>query len=123
VAWDTTGQPGGICFIIDFYQTSGGNRNTFCLVSVSTCEDLVGVKPNVVFFDNEFSSEGSALDCLDYAAGHAMSAVLNIAFAGQYKELGRLYEQGQILQVEPEMFEDMGDVNIDLILTLIVNIV
>ncbi|WP_018616364.1 hypothetical protein [Segetibacter koreensis] len=64
----------------------------------------------------------SALDCLDDAAGHAISAVLNIAFAGQYKELGRLYEQGEILQVEPEMFEDIGDVNIDLILKLIVNI-
>lgn len=58
----------------------------------------------------------SALDCLEDAEGHAMSAVLNIALAGQYKRLGRLYEEGDILEVEPAMFKDTGDFNIDLIL-------
>jgi hypothetical protein len=42
--------------------------------------------------------------------------VLNIA---EYKELGRLYDVGQMLQIEPAAFEDSGDVNIDLILKVI----
>ena len=29
----------------------------------------------------------SALECLEEAEGHTMSAILNIAFAGEYKEL------------------------------------
>ncbi len=45
--------------------------------------------------------------------------VLNIALAGQYKELGRLYEEGDLLEVEPAMFENTGDVNIDLILKVV----
>ena len=45
--------------------------------------------------------------------------MLNIAFAGEYKELGRLYEDGETLQIEPAVFEDSGDVNIDLILKVI----
>jgi hypothetical protein len=64
----------------------------------------------------------SALECLEEAEGHTLSAILNIAFAGEYKELGRLYEVGEILQVEPAMFEDTGDGNIDLILKLIYEI-
>lgn len=64
----------------------------------------------------------TALACLDDAEGHAMSAVLNIAFAGEYKELGRLYEIGEILQIEPAMFENTGDANIDLILKLVYHI-
>jgi len=64
----------------------------------------------------------TALECLDEAEGHAMSAVLNIAFAGEYKELGRLYEIGEILEIEPAMFEDTGDANIDLVLKLVYEI-
>jgi hypothetical protein len=64
----------------------------------------------------------SALECLDEAEGHAMSGMLNIAFAGAYKELGRLYEEGEILEVEPGMFEDTEDANIDLILKLVSHI-
>ncbi len=64
----------------------------------------------------------TALECLDEAEGHVMSAVLNIAFAGEYKELGRLYEIGEILEIEPAMFEDTGDANIDLILKLVYEI-
>jgi hypothetical protein len=64
----------------------------------------------------------TALECLEESEGHAMSAVLNIAFAGEYKELGKLYEVGEILQVEPSMFEDTGDANIDLILKLVYKI-
>jgi hypothetical protein len=64
----------------------------------------------------------TALECLNDAEGHAMSAVLNIAFAGEYKELGRLYEIGEILDVEPAMFQDTGDANIDLILKLVYEI-
>jgi hypothetical protein len=37
---------------------------------------------------------------LEDAEGHAMSGVLNIALAGQFKELGRLYEEGDLLEVE-----------------------
>lgn len=48
-----------------------------------------------------------------------MSTVLNIALAGPYKELGSLYEEGELLEIEPAMFEDTGDVNIDLILKLV----
>lgn len=48
--------------------------------------------------------------------------MLNIAFAGEYKELGRLYEVGEMLQIEPEAFEDTGDANIDLILKIIYQI-
>ncbi|MDQ6608424.1 MAG: hypothetical protein M3Y85_01220 [Bacteroidota bacterium] len=61
----------------------------------------------------------TAIDCLEDAEGHAMSAVLNIAFAGQYKELGRLYEEGELLNVEPAMFEDTGDLNINIILKVV----
>ena len=61
----------------------------------------------------------SALECLEEAEGHTMSAILNIAFAGEYKELGRLYEIGEILEIEPAMFEETGDANIDLILKLV----
>lgn len=59
------------------------------------------------------------MECLEEAQGHALSAVLNIAFAGKYKELGRLYEVGEMFQIEPAAFEDTGDANIDLILKLI----
>ena len=61
----------------------------------------------------------TSLECLEDAEGHAMSAVLNIAFAGPHKELGRLHEIGEILNMEPDMFRDTGDVNIDKILQLI----
>ena len=64
----------------------------------------------------------TALECLEEAEGHTMTAILNIAFAGEYKELGRLYEVGEILQIEPAMFEDSGDANIDLILKLVYEI-
>ena len=64
----------------------------------------------------------SALQCLDDAEGHAGAAILNIALAGAHKELGRLYEVGEELIVNPEMFQDTGDVNINLILKLIENI-
>ncbi|MGN6194706.1 MAG: hypothetical protein ACTHOB_07185 [Ginsengibacter sp.] len=64
----------------------------------------------------------SALNCLEEAQGHALSAVLNIAFAGEYKELGSLYEVGETLQIEPAAFEDTGDANIDLILKVIYEI-
>lgn len=64
----------------------------------------------------------TALSCLDEAEGHSMSAILNIAFAGEYKELGKLYEVGEILQIEAAMFEDTGDANIDLILKLVYHI-
>jgi hypothetical protein len=45
--------------------------------------------------------------------------VLNIAMAGQYKELGRLHQEGELVEVEPSMFEDTGDVNIDLLLKVV----
>lgn len=61
----------------------------------------------------------SALDCLEGAEGHAMSAVVNIALAGKYKRLGRLYEDSDIFDAVPAMFEDIGDINIDLILKAI----
>lgn len=61
----------------------------------------------------------TSLECLEDAEGHAMSAVLNIAFAGPHKELGRLYELGEILNFEPDMFRDTGDVNIDKLLQLV----
>lgn len=61
----------------------------------------------------------TALEALDDAEGHAMAAVLSIAFAGVYSELGRLYEVGEILEMEPAAFEDGGDANIDLILKLV----
>jgi hypothetical protein len=61
----------------------------------------------------------TALEYLDDAEGHAMAGVLSIAFAGVYKELGRLYEVGEILEMEPAAFNDTGDANIDLILKLV----
>lgn len=61
----------------------------------------------------------SALDCLEEAEGHAMAGVLNIAFSGTYKELGRLHEVGEIFKAEPGMFADTGDTNIDLILKVV----
>lgn len=61
----------------------------------------------------------TALKCLEEAEGHAMSGVLNIAMSGEYKRLGRLYEVGEILEVEPSMFEDTGDPNIELILKVV----
>ena len=64
----------------------------------------------------------SSIQCLDDAEGHAMSAVLNIAFAGPHKELGRLYDLGEIFEMEPDMFRDTGDINIYAILTLIKSI-
>ncbi len=64
----------------------------------------------------------TAVQCLDDAEGHAMSGVLNIAFAGEYKELGRLYDVGEILEIEPAMFEDTEDTNIDLLLKLVYEI-
>jgi hypothetical protein len=64
----------------------------------------------------------AASECLDEAEGHALSGVLNIAFAGEYNELGRLYENGEIVEIEPGMFEDTGDANVDLILKLVYEI-
>ena len=64
----------------------------------------------------------TALECVEEAEGHTMSAILNIAFSGEYKELGRLYEIGEILEIEPAMFEDTGDANIDLVLKLVYEI-
>ena len=64
----------------------------------------------------------SAIQCLDDAEGHAMSAVLNIAFAGPHQELGRLYEIGEVFEMEPAMFRDTGDINIDAILKLVESI-
>ena len=56
----------------------------------------------------------STLQCLDDAEGYVMSSVVNLALSGVYKELGNLYETGEILRVEPAMFRDTGDANIDL---------
>lgn len=60
-----------------------------------------------------------SIQCLDDAEGHANSAILNIAFAGPYKELGRLHEVGEIFDMDPGMFRDTGDINIDAILRLV----
>ena len=57
-------------------------------------------------------------NCQD-ASGHALAGVLCIAFASKYRELGRLYEDGERLQVDPGMFVDTGDTNIDLILKVV----
>ena len=64
----------------------------------------------------------SSIQCLDDAEGHAMSAVLNIAFAGPHKQLGRLYEIGEVFEMEPAMFRNTGDINIDAILKLLESI-
>ncbi len=65
----------------------------------------------------------SALDCLEDSEGHAMSAVLNIALARPYKELGRLHEVGEIFEVVPDMFRDTGDNNIDMVLKVVDSII
>jgi hypothetical protein len=61
----------------------------------------------------------AASESLDEAEGHALSGVLNIAVAGQYEELGRLYENGEVIEIEPGMFEDTGDANVELVLKLV----
>ena len=64
----------------------------------------------------------TALDCLEEAEGHTMSAIFNIAFAGTYREIGRLHEEGEMLQLEAAAFEDTGDANVDLVLKLVYEI-
>ena len=44
-----------------------------------------------------------------------MARVMKIAFAGEYEKPGRLYEMGEMLQVEPAAFECSGSANSDLI--------
>ena len=61
----------------------------------------------------------TALDCLEEAEGHAMAAILNIAFSGPYQELGKLYDVGEILDVDYLMFEGTEDSNIDLVIQLV----
>ena len=61
----------------------------------------------------------TAVENLQDASGHALAGVLCIAFAKEYRELGRLYEDGERFQVDPGMFVDMGDTNIDLILKVV----
>ena len=48
-----------------------------------------------------------------------MAAILNIAFSGPYQELGKLYDVGEILDVDYLMFEGTEDSNIDLVIQLV----
>jgi hypothetical protein len=61
----------------------------------------------------------TAVENLEVASGHALAGVLCIAFAREYRELGRLYEEGERLKIDPGMFVDTGDTNIDLILKVV----
>ena len=64
----------------------------------------------------------NAIDCLDEAEGHAVAAATNIALAGPYRELGSLFEVGEMFEFDPAMFEDTGDANIDIVLKVVADI-
>jgi hypothetical protein len=57
-----------------------------------------------------------ALESMDEAAIHTFTAVVAVAMAGPYKEISGLHEIGEIMQLEPDMFRNTGDINIDTIL-------
>ncbi|HEU4609423.1 MAG TPA: hypothetical protein VFS31_15005 [Chitinophagaceae bacterium] len=60
----------------------------------------------------------TALKSLDEAQGYILEGAVNIAMVGPYKELGRLHEPGEVLDINADMLRDTGDQNIDLILEL-----
>lgn len=60
-----------------------------------------------------------ALAALHKAETQIFTALVNVGFAGQYSDISRLHEIGEVLNLEIAMFEDTGDENLTLLVHLV----
>ena len=56
-----------------------------------------------------------AVHTLQNAENEIFTAMVNVGFSGVYKDISRVHEPGDIINMELAMFEDTGDQNLDLL--------
>lgn len=69
--------------------------------------------------ENYKESLYDAVRVLHNAEQEVFTAMVNIGFAGEYSEISKLHEPGEILDLELAMFEDTGDANLDKMVDLV----
>jgi methanogenic corrinoid protein MtbC1 len=65
-------------------------------------------------FDYKATLEDAA-KTLQEAEILVFTAIVNVGFAGEYSDISGLYEEGEILNFEPAMFEDTNDQNLTIL--------
>ncbi|HSB91557.1 MAG TPA: hypothetical protein VLC28_00505 [Flavitalea sp.] len=56
-----------------------------------------------------------AVRTLQNAENEVFTAMVNVAFSGVYKDISRVHEPGDVINMELAMFEDTDDQNLDLL--------
>ena len=63
-----------------------------------------------------------AVHILNNAQNEIFTAMVNVGFAGVYRDISEVHEKDEILTMELAYFENTGDVNVDTILEVVKNI-
>jgi hypothetical protein len=50
------------------------------------------------------------------------TAMVNVAFSGKYKDISKVHDEGEIINMELDYFENSEDANIDILLEVVKNI-
>jgi len=56
-----------------------------------------------------------AVHTLQNAENEVFTAMVNVAFSGVYKDISRVHEPGDVINMELAMFEETDDQNLDLL--------
>jgi hypothetical protein len=56
-----------------------------------------------------------AVRTLQNAENEVFTAMVNVAFSGVYKDISRVHEPGDVINMELAMFEETDDQNLDLL--------
>src|SRR6476660_6311042 len=56
-----------------------------------------------------------AVHTLQNAENEVFTAMVNVAFSGVYKDISRVHEPGDVINMELAMFEETNDQNLDLL--------
>jgi hypothetical protein len=60
-----------------------------------------------------------AVHTLQNAENEVFTAMVNVGFSGVYKDISRVHEPGDIINMELAMFEDTDDQNLELLVGLV----
>ena len=60
-----------------------------------------------------------AVHTLQNAENEVFTAMVNVAFSGVYKDISRVHEPGDVINMELAMFEETDDQNLELLVDLV----
>ena len=60
-----------------------------------------------------------AVHTLQNAENEVFTAMVNVGFSGVYKDISRVHEPGDVINMELAMFEETDDQNLDLLVDLV----